>query len=357
MSDIEDDIAFDGLIQAPFIIAEISGNHMGSLDIALKLIDAAHDAGASAVKFQTYTPDTITLNCDGPAFRVESGEWSGKRLYELYEEAHTPFEWHETLFRHARSLGIIPFSAPFDLSAVDLLESLDAEIYKIASCEIVDHQLIKAVSQTGKAMIISTGMATIEEIHEALNVARQNGVGEICLLHCISGYPTPFSSVNLSTINDMKNRFGCRVGLSDHTPDNTIASAALAMGATIIEKHLCLSRDQGSVDAAFSLEPQEFAEMVYKCRQTFDAIGEVTYGSSEIEQESLRFRRSLYVAKHIKKGDVFTLENIRSVRPAGGLHIKYLDEVLGRMAGADYNIGTALSWDMVKKVKKNDAVS
>ncbi len=341
----------------PFIIAEISGNHMGSLEQALKLIDAAAKSGADAVKFQSYTPDTITLDCDGPAFRIEGGEWAGQRLYDLYERAHTPFEWHEKLFSHARDVGIMPFSAPFDLSAIDLLEKLECEIYKIASCELVDHQLIRAVAETGKAMIISTGMATIVEIEEALTVARDYGSGEIALLHCISGYPTPASKINLATIVDMKERFGTAVGLSDHTSDNVIASAAIAMGATIIEKHFCLSRGEGSVDAAFSLEPDEFCEMVQKCRITHEAIGDVSYGPTEVEKDSLRFRRSLYIAEGIKEGDVFTNENIRSVRPSGGLHVKHLEQTIGKVAAMDLDKGMALTWDMVAQNIKCDEAS
>lgn len=341
----------------PYIIAEVSGNHMGSLERAIALIDAACKAGADAVKFQSYTPDTITLDCDGPAFRVEGGQWGGRRLYDLYSEAHTPFEWHETLFKHARDIGIMPFSAPFDLSAVELLESLGAEIYKIASCELVDHQLIKAVAQTGKPMFMSTGMASIEEIDEALVVARDNGAGEICLFHCISGYPTPASQANLASIPDLIDRFDVIVGLSDHTKDNVIASAAIAMGARVIEKHLCLSRDDRSVDAAFSLEPDEFAEMVVNCKKVYSAIGSAQYGPTDVEAESLRFRRSLYISEDVKAGDIFSHANVRSVRPAGGLHVKHLDEILGSTAGADFKKGTALSWDMVKLSSNSDTVS
>lgn len=336
-------------IARPFIIAEVSGNHMGSMDKAISLIDAAKEAGADAVKFQTYTPDTITLDCDGPAFRVEGGQWGGRRLYDLYQEAHTPFEWHETLFNHSRSLGLIPFSAPFDLSAIVLLESLNVEIYKIASCELVDHQLIKAVARTGKPMFISTGMATIKEIEEALDVARENGASEICLFHCISGYPTPASQANLATIADLSNRFNVMVGLSDHTKDNVIASAAIALGAQVIEKHLCLSRDEGSVDAAFSLEPDEFSEMVSNCHKVHSAIGAVQYGPMDAEAESLRFRRSLYIAEDVAKGDIFNFVNLRSVRPAGGLHVKHLEDIIGKRAGSSYAKGTALTWSMVEQ--------
>ena len=341
----------------PFIIAEISGNHMGSLDKALSLIDAAHSAGADAVKFQTYTPDTITLDCDGPTFRVEGGQWGGRRLFDLYQEAHTPFEWHGKLFEHARDIGIMPFSAPFDLSSVVLLEGLGSELYKIASCELVDHQLIKAVAKTGKPIIMSTGMATVDEIKEALDVARAYGAVDICLLHCISGYPTPLSDVNLATIKDMKSRFDCRIGLSDHTSGNLIASAAVAIGACVIEKHLCLSRDEGSVDAAFSLEPHEFSEMVENCKKVYSAIGSARFGPIGAEAESLRFRRSLYIAEDIRAGDIFTHENVRSVRPSGGLHVKYLDEIMGATASADYIRGTALTWDMVKKSANADDFS
>ena len=330
---------------------------MGSIDKAIALIDAAKQSGADAVKFQTYTPDTITLDCDGPAFRVDGGQWDGRRLYDLYDEAHTPFEWHEQLFKHARDIGIMPFSAPFDLSAIDLLEGLGAEIYKIASCELVDHQLIKAVAQTGKPMFMSTGMATVEEIDEALEVAKKNGAGEICLFHCISGYPTPASQANLASIVDLIERFDVIVGLSDHTKDNVIASAAVAMGAIVIEKHLCMSRSDGSVDAAFSLEPDEFAEMVDNCQKVHSAIGSVQDGPSEAEAESLRFRRSLYIAEGIAKGDIFTHENVRSVRPAGGLHVKHLDEILGKTAETDLKKGTAFSWDMINQSSKKDTVS
>ena len=341
---------------SPFIIAEISGNHMGSLDKAISLVEAALEAGADAVKFQTYTPDTITLDCDGPAFRVEGGLWDGRRLYDLYKEAHTPFEWHETLFNHARNIGIMPFSAPFDLSAVELLEHLDNEVYKIASCELVDHQLIKAVAATGKPMFISTGMATINEIDEALKVAKENGSGEICLFHCISGYPTPTSAANLANIHDLARRFSVHVGLSDHSEDTLIASAAIAMGARVIEKHLCLSRTEGAIDSSFSLEPDEFSKMVQQCKSTFEAIGSVTYGPTEVEQDSLRFRRSLYVAKQIKKGEEFTTANIRSVRPAGGLHVKHLPSIIGKKANCDLEKGTAVTLDIFDDDEENGQI-
>ena len=348
--------SFDNMSK-PFVIAEISGNHMGSLDTALALIDAARAAGADAVKFQSYTPDTITLDCDGPAFRVEGGEWGGRRLYDLYKEAHTPFEWHEKLFAHARDIGIMPFSAPFDLSAVKLLEKLDAEVYKIASCELVDHQLIKAVAETGKPLFMSTGMATAEEISEALAVANDNGAGDICLFHCISGYPTPVEAANLATLVDLKDRFGVKVGLSDHTVDSGVAALAIALGAEVIEKHLCLSREEGAVDSAFSLEPDEFAEMVHKCHEAASAIGNIQYGPTAVEAESLRFKRSLYIAENIRAGDLFSSENLRSVRPSGGLHVKYIDDIIGKKAASDYAKGTAMSWDMVVGAPKEDIVS
>ncbi|WP_308910075.1 pseudaminic acid synthase [Pseudokordiimonas caeni] len=335
-------------MHSPFIIAEVSGNHMGRLDLALKLIDLAAETGANAVKFQTYSPATITLDSDAPAFVVQEGLWKGRRLHDLYEEAQTPFEWHAALFARARERGILAFSAPFDLTAVDLLESLDCPLYKIASCELVDIGLIERVAATGKPMIMSTGMATLAEIDEAVKTAKGAGASDITLLHCISGYPTPYSDCHLETIPDLARRTGLPVGISDHTLGTAIPIAATALGATVIEKHFCHSRAAGAVDSAFSLEPDEMKAMVTACRQVAEARTAPHYGPTASEADSLRFRRSLYIAEDVKAGEVFSARNLRSVRPSGGLHTRYLEGILGRAATRDIVAGTPLDWTMVK---------
>lgn len=329
--------------EPPYVIAELSANHNGRLDTALKIIEEAKKAGADAVKLQTYTADTITLNCDSEEFQIHGGLWDGKTLYQLYQEAHMPWDWHKPLFDYARQLGITIFSSPFDNTAVDLLEDLNAPAYKIASFEAVDLPLIKYVASTGKPMIISTGMADAEEIQEAIDAAREGGCKELAILHCVSGYPAPAEDYNLRTITDMIERFGLVTGLSDHTLDNTTAIASVAMGASIIEKHFTLDRKGGGPDDSFSLEPAELAALCRDAKTAWAAMGQVNYGRKSSEQGNVKFRRSLYFVKDLKAGDVITAEAIRSVRPGFGVAPKYLDKVLGRL--------------LVRDIKKNQPVN
>jgi N-acetylneuraminate synthase len=330
---------------APFVIAELSGNHKGSLEQALALIDAAADAGADAIKIQTYTADTITMQHDGPEFRLEGGLWQGRTLYDLYEEAHTPWEWHPALFVKAQSRGIPLFSSPFDHSAIDLLEQLNTPAYKIASFEINDIGLIQQAAATGKPLIISTGLATLDEITEAVQAVYSAGGRKLALLHCISGYPTPIEDCNLLTICDLAKRFGIPVGLSDHTIDHAASVTAVALGARIIEKHFTLDRNDGSVDAAFSLEPAEFAAMVQQIKRSYQALGVVNYDVKPSEEGGRAFRRSLYVTADIAAGERFTEQNLRSIRPGLGLHTRYLPQILGTTAQQNIKKGTALSED------------
>lgn len=332
----------------PYVIAEMSGNHNGDIGRAFRIIEMAKQAGADAVKLQTYRADTITIDADGPEFRIEGGLWAGRRLYDLYDEAHTPWEWHAPIFEHARRIGITVFSAPFDPTAVDLLESLDAPAYKIASPEIVDLPLIRRVARAGKPMIISTGMATLEEAEAAVAAARQGGAAEIAVLHCVSAYPTPPEQANLATIRDLERRLGTVVGLSDHTMDTLVAALAVGMGATVVEKHVTLARADGGVDSAFSLEPDELARLVRDVRIAHAAIGAPAYGPTEAEKGSLRFRRSLYVVADVKAGEVLTEASVRSIRPALGLAPKWLDQVLGRRATRDLRRGEPLSAGMIE---------
>lgn len=324
----------------PYVIAELSANHNGRLENALRIIEEAHKAGANAVKLQTYTPDTITLNADSDDFRIEGGLWGGRTLYELYREAHMPWEWHAPLFEHARRTGITIFSSPFDTTAVDLLEDLNAPAYKIASFEAVDLSLIKYVARTKKPMIISTGMADAEEIQEAIDAARAGGCEQLAILHCVSGYPAPASDYNLRTLPDMWVRFGVPTGLSDHTLDNTTALASVALGACIIEKHVTLDRNGGGPDDSFSLLPQELAELCRGARTAWDALGRIDYGRKSSEIGNVKFRRSLYFVKDLKAGDVITADAIRSVRPGFGAAPKYLDQVVGRRVKTDQHINT-----------------
>lgn len=332
----------------PYIIAELSANHNGDLDQAFAIMEAAKTAGADAVKIQTYRPDTITIDHDGPEFTIKGGLWDGQRLFDLYEWAHTPWDWHAALFDKARSLGITLFSSPFDHTAVDLLESLNAPAYKIASFELVDLPLIRRVAVTGKPMIMSTGMANDVEIGEALGAARGAGAKDIVLLHCVSGYPAPASDYNLATIPDMAARFGVMTGLSDHTLDNTAAIASVALGVVAIEKHVTLDRNGGGPDDSFSLEPAELAQLVQGTRTAWEAVGRVDYGLKSSEQGNAQFRRSLYVVEDIPAGGSLTAENIRSIRPGFGLAPKYYDEVLGRTAKAALPRGTALQFDLLE---------
>ena len=315
---------------APYVIAELSANHNGKLETALKIIEEAKKAGADAVKLQTYRPDTITLNSDADEFKIKGGIWDGRTLYELYEEAHMPWEWHQPLFEHARKLGITIFSSPFDTTAVDLLEDLNAPAYKIASFEAVDLPLIEYVARTGKPMIISTGMADAEEIQEAIDAALGAGCQELAILHCVSGYPAPAEDYNLRTIPDMIQRFGLVTGLSDHTLDNTTAIASVVMGASIIEKHFTLDRQGGGPDDSFSLEPAELAALCRDSKTAWKALGQVDYNRKSSEQGNVQFRRSLYFVKDMKAGEVITEDCVKSVRPGYGLAPKMLSELLGK---------------------------
>ncbi|WP_313523315.1 pseudaminic acid synthase [Stutzerimonas kunmingensis] len=327
----------------PYIIAELSANHNGRLETALKIIDEAKKAGADAVKLQTYTADTITLNCDSEEFQIHGGLWDGKTLYQLYQEAHMPWEWHKPLFEHARNLGITIFSSPFDNTAVDLLEDLNAPAYKIASFEAVDLPLIKYVASTGKPMIISTGMADAEEIQEAIDAAHEGGCKELAILHCVSGYPAPAEDYNLRTIPDMMHRFGLVTGLSDHTLNNTTAIASVVLGASIIEKHFTLDRSGGGPDDSFSLEPAELAALCRDSKTAWAALGKVDYGRKSSEVGNAKFRRSLYFVKNGKVGDVITADMVRSVRPGFGLPPKMLGQVIGKSLSLDTRYGMPVS--------------
>lgn len=332
----------------PYVIAELSANHNGRLETALKIIEEAKKAGADAIKLQTYTADTITLNCDAEEFQIHGGLWDGKTLYQLYQEAHMPWEWHKPLFEHARKLGITIFSSPFDNTAVDLLEDLNAPAYKIASFEAVDLPLIKYVASTGKPMIISTGMANAEEIQEAIAAAREGGCKELAILHCVSGYPAPAEDYNLRTIPDIIQRFGLVTGLSDHTLDNTTAIAGVALGASIIEKHFTLDRNGGGPDDSFSLEPKELAALCRDCKTAWAALGKVDYARKPSEQGNVQFRRSLYFVKDLKSGDVITKDAVRSVRPGFGLPPHWLDKIIGKKVTQKISKNTAIKKSMIK---------
>ncbi|HWK42607.1 MAG TPA: pseudaminic acid synthase [Croceibacterium sp.] len=324
-----------GSTHSPYVIAEMSANHNGDLNKAFSIIDAAKAAGADALKIQTYRPDTITLKSDMPDFRIEGGLWAGRTLYDLYEWAHTPWEWHAPLFEHARKLGITIFSSPFDTTAIDMLENLGAPAYKIASFEAVDLPLIRYAAATGKPMIISTGMADAEEIAEAVEAARDGGCHELALLHCVSGYPAPAEDYNLRTIPDLVERFGLVTGLSDHTLDNTTALASIALGASIIEKHFTLDRNGGGPDDSFSLEPAELADLCTGAKTAWAALGKVDYGRKSSEQGNAQFRRSLYFVRDLKAGETITPDTVRSVRPGFGLAPKFLDDVIGKTVTED----------------------
>jgi pseudaminic acid synthase len=326
----------------PYVIAELSANHNGSLDTALQLIGVAKGAGADAVKIQTYRADTITLDSDAPEFVIRGGLWDGRRLHDLYEEAHTPWEWHETLFEHARRLGITLFSSPFDPTAVDLLDRLGAPAFKIASFEAVDLPLIRYVASKGKPMIISTGMADAGEISEAIEAARSGGCRELVVLHCVSGYPAPAGDYNLRTMADMAARFGVLTGLSDHTLDNTTAVTSVALGACVIEKHFTLDRSGGGPDDSFSLEPDDLAALCRDAKTAWASLGKIDYGRKSSEQGNVQFRRSLYFVKALKAGDVIAADAVRSVRPGFGLAPKYLDDVIGRRLKSDVAYATAV---------------
>lgn len=331
--------------QPPYIIAELSANHNGKLETAIRIIEEAVKAGTDAVKLQTYRPDTITLNSDAEDFKIKGGLWDGRTLYELYEEAHMPWEWHKPLFAHAKNLGIPIFSSPFDTTAVDLLEDLNAPAYKIASFEAVDLPLIRYVAATGKPMIISTGMANAEEIEEAITAAREGGCKDLAILQCVSGYPAPAEDYNLRTIPDMIERFGLVTGLSDHTIDNTTAIASVVMGASLIEKHFTLDRNGGGPDDSFSLEPADLAALCRDSKTAWKALGEVNYGRKSSEQGNAQFRRSLYFVKDMKAGDVVTVDCVRSVRPGFGLPPKMLAWVIGKKIGKAVSVNTPVTED------------
>ncbi|MBN9004585.1 MAG: pseudaminic acid synthase [Rhizobiales bacterium] len=333
----------------PYIIAEISANHNGRLERALELVEAAAATGADAIKIQTYTADTITIPHDGEQFRIKTGPWEGYLLHQLYREAETPFDWHEALFEKARQLGITLFSTPFDESAVELLSGLDAPAYKIASFEAIDLPLIAAVAKKRRPMIISTGMANLGEIQEAVRTARENGADRICLLHCTSAYPAPIEDANIRTVPHIAEAFGVVSGLSDHTLGSAAAVASIVLGGCVIEKHFTIRRSDGGPDAAFSLEPCEFKRLVNDCKDAWQALGRVQYDLVGSERGSLVFRRSLYAVKRIAAGEKLTKDNVRSIRPGYGLAPKHLSEVLGRTALREIAYGEPLSWEAIGK--------
>lgn len=338
-----------------FVIAEVSANHNGSLDRARQIVHAAAKAGADAVKFQTYTPDTMTLEVDRPCFRIGPGTiWQGRTLHDLYAEAMTPWEWHAELMELSRSLGLVPFSTAFDASAVAFLEELGVGVHKIASFELVDIPLIETMAATGKPLIISTGMGTEPEIAEAMQAARSAGAEDVALLHCVSAYPAPPEQMNLRAIGALAERFGVVAGLSDHSPGIVAAVASVGLGSCILEKHLTISRGDGGPDAAFSLEPRELAELVSAVRKAEAALGDGRLGRSEREAKSLAFRRSLFVVEDIPAGEPLTAENIRAIRPGDGLAPKHYRDVLGRTAARELRRGTPLSWDCLSEPGSED---
>lgn len=330
-----------------FIIAELSANHNQNFDLAVKTIKAMKDAGADAVKLQTYTPDTITIDCDNKYFQIKDGLWQGKTLYQLYQEAYTPWEWQPKLKEIAEDLGLICFSSVFDKTAVDFLEKMNVPAYKIASFEITDIPLIEYIASKGKPVIISTGIATLSDIEEAVNACKRMGNDQIALLKCTSAYPAPIEDANLLTIPNMKETFGTVVGLSDHTLGSSVAIASVALGAKLIEKHFILDRNLGGPDSAFSMEPEEFKQMVKSIREVEKALGKVTYDLTEKQKKSRDLSRSLFIVKDIKKGEVFTEDNVRSIRPGYGLSPKHYSNVIGKMTTKDIERGTPLKIEMV----------
>ena len=338
-----------GLQHPPFVIAEMSGNHNQSLERALEIVEAAAKTGSHALKIQTYTPDTMTLDLDEREFHISDPKslWAGTSLYKLYGEAYTPWEWHKPIFDRARELGIIAFSTPFDDTAVDFLESLDVPCYKIASFENTDLPLIRRVAATGKPLIISTGMATVAELDETVRAARDAGCKDLILLKCTSTYPATAANTNILTIPHLRELFGCEVGLSDHTMGIGVSVASVALGAAVIEKHFTLSRADGGVDSTFSMEPAEMAQLVVETERAWQALGRVSYGPTEAEKKSIQFRRSIYVVKDLKAGDVLTKDNIRAIRPGFGLPTKYFEVVLGKVVQQDVKRGTALGWELL----------
>lgn len=338
-----------GRNHAPLVVAEMSGNHNQSLDRALALVDAAAAAGAHALKLQTYTADTLTIDVEGDDFLIQDEEslWKGRNLHELYGQAYTPWEWHAPIADRARGHGMLFFSSPFDESAVDFLETLEVPAYKIASFEIVHLPLIRKAAATGKPLIISTGMSSVSDIEEAVHAARSAGCRELMLLKCTSTYPATPENTNVSTIRHLRQMFDCEVGLSDHTMGLGAATAAVAYGATLVEKHFTLRRADGGVDSAFSLEPSELRELVVETERAWQSIGRVRYGPTEAEAKSFRFRRSLYIVRDLEAGDMLTTENVRVIRPGFGLAPKHLDEVLGKRVRRSVKRGTALQWELL----------
>tara|TARA_B100000963_G_scaffold352701_1_gene366294 strand:- start:1960 stop:3003 length:1044 start_codon:yes stop_codon:yes gene_type:complete len=331
----------------PYIIAEMSANHNGSIDNAFKIIDIAKASGADAVKLQTYHPDTITMNMSTPEFIINGGLWDGQSLYDLYESAFMPWEWHKPLFDHAKKRDITIFSSPFDNTAVDLLEDLNAPAYKIASFEAVDLPLIEYVAKTGKPMIISTGMADKEEIEEAISTAQQGGCKQLAILHCVSGYPASAGDYNLNTLTDMRTNFGLVTGLSDHTPDNITAITSIALGASIIEKHVTLDKNGGGPDDSFSLEPLELKQLCIGAKNAWSALGKVDYTIKTSEKENAKFRRSLYFVKDINEGEVISEEHIKSIRPGYGIAPKHYHDIIGKKVSQKVSLGTAVSWNYI----------
>jgi N-acetylneuraminate synthase len=348
-----------GQKHAPFIIAEMSGNHNQSLERALEIVEAAAKTGAHALKIQTYTPDTMTLDLDEREFHISDpiSLWAGMSLYKLYGEAYTPWEWHKPIFDRARELGIIAFSTPFDDSAVDFLESLDVPCYKIASFENTDLPLIRRAAATGKPLIISTGMATVAELDDTVRAARASGCKDLIFLKCTSTYPATAENTNILTIPHLRELFGCEVGLSDHTMGVGVSVASVALGATVIEKHFTLNRADGGVDSTFSMESAEMAQLVIETERAWQALGQVSYGSTEAEKKSIQFRRSLYVVRDLKAGDVLTRENVRVIRPSLGLQPKYFEQVLGMVVNQDAKRGTALGWNMLSRMGYSESIS
>jgi len=334
---------------SPYVIAEMSANHNGDINNAFKIIEMAKSSGADAIKLQTYKPDTITFDSREPEFMIEEGLWDGQSLYELYQGAYMPWDWHQPLFDYAAKLGITIFSSPFDNTAVDLLEDLNAPAYKIASFEAVDLPLIKYVASTGKPMIISTGMADVEEIAEAIQAAKEGGCKELAILHCVSGYPAPAADYNLKTMVDMHQRFGLVTGLSDHTLDNTTAIASVALGASIIEKHVTLDRSAGGPDDSFSLEAAELTALCKGAKTAWQALGTIDYGRKSSEEANVKFRRSLYFVKDIKAGEVITAAHIKSIRPGFGLAPKFYESLLGQTVNEDIQQGIAVNRDILSK--------
>lgn len=338
-----------GQTQAPFIIAEMSGNHNQSLERALEIVEAAAKTGAHALKIQTYTPDTMTIDLDEREFHISDPNslWAGTSLYKLYGQAYTPWEWHKPIFDRARELGIIVFSTPFDDTAVDFLESLDVPCYKIASFENTDLPLIRRVAATGKPLIISTGMASVAELDETVRAAREAGCKDLILLKCTSTYPATAANTNILTIPHLRELFDCEVGLSDHTMGVGVSVASVALGATVIEKHFTLDRADGGVDSTFSMEPTEMAQLVVETECAWQALGRVSYGATEAEKKSVVFRRSLYVVQDMKAGEVLTRENLRAIRPGLGLPTKFIEQLLGKRITRDTKRGTALTWELL----------